>query len=77
MDTPEILLHAREALDPVGGTAYAVRVLLALTFVAVLWSEYRGRTPTAAPWSAWALVSSGVSLSSRTRSRDLAMNLMG
>lgn len=76
MDRPEILLYAREALDPVGGTAYAVRILLALTFVAVLWSEYRGRTPTAAPWSTWALVSSGVGPSSQTQSLDLAMNLM-
>lgn len=61
MAAPEVFLHVREAPDPVGGTAYAVRILLALTFAAVLWSEYSGRTPTAAPWSAWTLATSGVS----------------
>ena len=75
MNTPEIILHARELPDPVGGMAYAMRILLALTFAAVLWSEYRGRTPTAAPWSTWALVTSGVSssIANQTTARRLKL----
>lgn len=64
MDMPRILLRAREADEAVGGTAYGVRLVLAATFAAVLWNEYKGRVTTKAPWSNWTLLLSGVSLSS-------------
>lgn len=65
MNASEIVLRVREVPDPevVGGTAYGIRVVLALAFGVVGWSEFRGRTVATHAWSIWTLLASGVSLS--------------
>lgn len=64
MNASEIVLRVREVPDPelVGGTAYGIRVVLALAFGVVGWSEFRGRTVATHAWSTWTLLASGVSL---------------
>lgn len=64
MNASEIVLRVREVPDPevVGGTAYGIRIVLALAFGVVGWSEFRGRTVATHAWSIWTLLASGVSL---------------
>lgn len=68
MNASEIVLRVREVPDPevVGGTAYGIRLVLALAFGVVGWSEFRGRTVATHAWSIWTLLASGVSLSCPT-----------
>ncbi|SPO01354.1 uncharacterized protein DNG_04030 [Cephalotrichum gorgonifer] len=68
MNVLEIILQVREGLEArrgeVGGAAtYGVRAVLGLTFLVVLWAEYRGRSVVAkGPWSTWTLLISGAIL---------------